>query len=148
MRFRAWLLVAIFIVDRFVKSAMWFQEPQGAAASYLHPVLNKDIAFSIAIPFLKSNALLVLVIVLTLFVFYTAFREFKKKHLQQFFWWGLIGIGALSNILDRMTLGGVLDYIDVGIWPVFNLSDAAITIGIAALIFSEFRTKTRKKSEV
>ncbi|MBI4090973.1 MAG: signal peptidase II [Candidatus Komeilibacteria bacterium] len=140
MRFRTWLLVAIFIVDRFVKSTMWFTPPQGIVARFLHPVLNQDIAFSISIPFLQQGALRALVIVLTLTVFYVAFREFKKKNFQ-FFWWGLIGIGALSNMLDRITLGGVLDYIDVGFWPVFNLSDTAIVTGIVVLIFFEFRSK-------
>lgn len=143
MRFRVWLLVAIFIIDRFVKSTMWFTPPQGAAARFLHPVLNQDIAFSISIPFLQRDILLPLIIVLTMVVAYTAFREFQKKHVQ-FFWWGLIGIGALSNILDRIILGGVLDYIDVGFWPVFNLSDTSITVGIMGLLFLEFRAKNRK----
>ena len=39
--------------------------------------------------------------------------------------------GALGNLLDRVRLGHVIDFIDVGWWPVFNLADAAITIGAA-----------------
>ena len=37
--------------------------------------------------------------------------------------------GAASNLLDRWCRDGVIDFIDVGFWPVFNLADAAIVIG-------------------
>jgi signal peptidase II len=44
--------------------------------------------------------------------------------------------GAGSNLYDRLRLGGVVDFLDVGWWPVFNLADVAITLGaIFALWF-------------
>jgi len=39
--------------------------------------------------------------------------------------------GAASNVLDVKQLGGVVDYIDLGFWPMFNLADAAIVVGVA-----------------
>ena len=41
--------------------------------------------------------------------------------------------GAAGNLADRITLGGVTDFIDIGAWPVFNLADSAIVVGIAIL---------------
>jgi signal peptidase II len=38
--------------------------------------------------------------------------------------------GAASNLLDRRLHGGVVDYVDLRIWPVFNLADAAILVGV------------------
>ena len=38
--------------------------------------------------------------------------------------------GAVSNILDRFTKGYVIDFIDFRVWPVFNLADVAIVLGI------------------
>jgi signal peptidase II len=38
--------------------------------------------------------------------------------------------GACSNIYDQLRRGGVLDFLDLGWWPVFNLADVAITIGV------------------
>ena len=50
---------------------------------------------------------------------------------------GAIGIlmgGAIGNLIDRLALGGVTDFVDVGRWPIFNIADASITVGIFLLI--------------
>lgn len=46
---------------------------------------------------------------------------------------GLIVGGALGNVLDRVRLGYVVDFVSVGWWPVFNLADSAICIGVTLL---------------
>ncbi len=44
--------------------------------------------------------------------------------------------GALGNLIDRARYGYVVDFIDVRLWPfVFNVSDAAITIGVVLLLY-------------
>jgi len=43
--------------------------------------------------------------------------------------------GALGNLLDRVRLGSVVDFIDFKIWPVFNLADTAIVSGVTILAF-------------
>lgn len=43
--------------------------------------------------------------------------------------------GALGNLLDRIRLGSVVDFIDFKIWPVFNLADMAIVAGVSMLAF-------------
>jgi signal peptidase II len=47
---------------------------------------------------------------------------------------GLILGGAIGNLVDRVRLGYVVDFIDLRWWPVFNLADSAIVIGITLLI--------------
>ena len=37
--------------------------------------------------------------------------------------------GAIGNLIDRVRLGEVTDFIDIGAWPVFNLADSAIVVG-------------------
>ena len=42
--------------------------------------------------------------------------------------------GAASNLLDRMWRDGVVDFVDLGFWPVFNLADFAIVIGVLVAV--------------
>lgn len=72
-----------------------------------------------------------IVIILTLAWF------IRKKHLS-YSSAGLILIlsGALSNALDRLIFDCVIDFIDIKIWPVFNLADASIVIGGIMVITS------------
>lgn len=47
---------------------------------------------------------------------------------------GFIVGGALGNVLDRLADGRVIDFLDVGAWPTFDLADVAIVLGVAALV--------------
>jgi len=55
---------------------------------------------------------------------------------------GLIIGGALGNVLDRLRIGAVVDFLDFHVWgfhwPAFNLADSAIVIGAAALVATTF----------
>lgn len=51
---------------------------------------------------------------------------------------GLLLGGAVGNLVDRVVSGEVVDFIEIGVprwhWPIFNVADAAITIGILVLL--------------
>lgn len=51
----------------------------------------------------------------------------------------LMAGGAAGNLLDRVRLGFVVDYLDLHIWPVFNLADVAIVAGAGALALALWR---------
>lgn len=55
---------------------------------------------------------------------------------------GLIIGGALGNVLDRLRIGAVVDFLDFHVWafhwPAFNLADSAIVIGAVALVATTF----------
>ncbi len=48
---------------------------------------------------------------------------------------GLLLGGALGNLIDRAREGAVIDFIDPVAWPAFNVADAAIVIGVLALLY-------------
>lgn len=54
----------------------------------------------------------------------------------------LIG-GAVGNLIDRLWLGQVIDFLDLHWqgwhWPAFNLADSAITLGVVLLLWAEYR---------
>ena len=43
--------------------------------------------------------------------------------------------GAIGNLIDRVRLGHVTDFIDVGTWPIFNIADSSIVVGIGLMIY-------------
>jgi len=64
-------------------------------------------------------------------------REIAKMRRGEQIAFGLILGGALGNLLDRVRLGAVVDFIDIGVndvrWPSFNVADSGITIGVTLL---------------
>lgn len=51
----------------------------------------------------------------------------------------LLGGGAVGNLIDRLRVGAVVDFIDLRLWPVFNLADVAVTAGAGLLILMLLR---------
>ena len=51
--------------------------------------------------------------------------------------------GAAGNIVDRFRLGHVTDFIDVGPWPIFNLADSSIVVGITIMVVYFLYTRER-----
>lgn len=49
---------------------------------------------------------------------------------------GLVLGGAAGNLLDRVSSGGVTDYLDLRVWPIFNLADVAIVSGVMLLMLN------------
>lgn len=43
--------------------------------------------------------------------------------------------GALGNLLDRIVHGYVVDFVDIGFWPIFNLADLSIVGGVTILAY-------------
>ena len=58
--------------------------------------------------------------------------------------------GAIGNLIDRLRLGFVIDFINIGWWPVFNIADSSIIIGITIIsiyIIFEPRKNTQSKKQ-
>lgn len=97
---------------------------------------------SIRIPFFFVSTVLAIVIIL----FYLFTLPLDEK-------WNLLGLalimgGAFGNFVDRIVFGKVLDFIETGFWPVFNLADTAISTGVTILLFKTvFPGKRNKESD-
>lgn len=63
----------------------------------------------------------------------------------------LVFSGAIGNLIDRIRLGEVIDFLDVHWhqyhWPAFNVADSAITVGVALLIVDMWREERANKRE-
>ncbi len=65
---------------------------------------------------------------------------------------GLILGGAVGNLIDRLRLGSVIDYLDFHLagrhWPAFNVADSAITVGAGLLLVSLYAQNRRISRQV
>jgi signal peptidase II len=52
--------------------------------------------------------------------------------------------GAMGNLIDRLTYGKVIDFVDVGRWPIFNVADSSIVTGGLVLAWIMFTTNDSK----
>jgi signal peptidase II len=106
---------------------------------YITVVFNTGTAFGLLQD--KVNFLIYFTLILIL-IFWFIFKKEQKKSIAFLIATGLIFGGAFSNLIDRLMLGAVVDYIDLKFWPVFNLSDSCITIGAIFLIVDSLRKRS------
>ena len=55
--------------------------------------------------------------------------------------------GAMGNLIDRLLMGKVTDFISVGAFPVFNIADASISVGVAILLLGIWLKEREEKSK-
>jgi signal peptidase II len=118
---KAWALDRLAAGDVHVVGPVW-----------LRLTYNTGGAFSLGRgnPWFFAVAALVLAVVLILFG-----RHLRSPLVAVAL--GLVVGGAAGNLADRLlrdTGGAVVDFVDVGFWPVFNLADAAVTMGAIGLL--------------
>ena len=53
--------------------------------------------------------------------------------------------GAVGNLIDRIRLGRVIDFLDFRVWPVFNIADIGICVGVACLIYALMRDGEKER---
>ena len=102
-------------------------------------ICNPNISFGIILPPPIFWSLWTTIIMLLLYL-YALSRSVDQK-LRTSGILLLLG-GAVSNIIDRLAFGCVIDIIDLKLWPVFNLADTLIVIGAIIIVLSSFRDKT------
>ncbi|MBI4497180.1 MAG: signal peptidase II [Chloroflexi bacterium] len=131
------LAVALLIVllDQVTKSAIRLTLAPGEslpadAPIRLTHVINTGAAFGL---FTGQSAFLLLATAVGVgaILLYYAFPPANSRLLDTAL--GLQFGGALGNLIDRVRQGYVTDFIDLRVWPVFNLADSAIVVGVAVL---------------
>ena len=56
--------------------------------------------------------------------------------------------GAMGNLIDRLTIGFVTDFISVGNFPVFNVADSSVSVGVAVLIIGMWIEDRKQKKMI
>lgn len=140
-RFICWALIPfVFLVDRVFK--IWvllnLKEGEGfpvwAGVFHVTRVNNTGAAFG-----LWKNAPLLLMWVSALSViFILVYLRGHSAANRARYGWALVAGGALGNLCDRVYFGYVVDFIDLGVWPVFNVADSCICAGVFWILLQFF----------
>lgn len=119
------IFIFLFLADQLTKIASGFFSDN---ISFINPICNKHIAWSVPVKPAFFYPLWLAIIFLLIIFFWQKNDSWTKISLI------FILSGAVSNLLDRLLRGCVIDFIDIKIWPVFNLADVYIIIGTATLL--------------
>ncbi len=133
------VLGLVVAADQAAKLVIERRIPLGASRIVLPGLLtlthvhNRGIAFSVlgGIPVVVPAAI---ALTLLFILFYNRARWVRDPGARAGL--ALLCGGALGNVIDRLRVGAVVDYIDLQVWPVFNLADVAVTAGAAVLILT------------
>lgn len=143
------VLVLLLALDRLTKrlTLEFLADKDLVVAPFLHLryVQNTGAAFGI-----MQGGNLILILVTLLIVGYLIKSWKELCAYGPLVKWGLVLIlgGALGNLYDRITLGFVVDFVDLRVWPVFNAADSFITVGGCMLALALlFPKKTPKRED-
>ena len=125
-------VLGFVLIDQVIKYWVSENRPDFSIFSWLQIVYaeNYGIAFSLPVTGIVT-------IVLTFVVLAVMVRWWKQTGWNTPF--VLLFAGAIGNLIDRVFRGFVVDYVAVGGFPIFNLADACITIGVALLLWYEVK---------
>jgi signal peptidase II len=99
----------------------------------IHHVTNSGIAFGL---FASATSIVILLTALAVAWMLYFFARSGSRHPVLPVALGLVIGGSVSNLLDRVRLGHVTDFLDFRYWPAFNLADSFIVVGVAALLLA------------
>lgn len=113
------LLLFLILIDQLIKYII-----RSSGGFY---ICNKGIAFGINLPYWLILGLIIVILVFASFLISNF--KFQSASWRTNLALALILSGAISNLLDRLYFGCVIDFIDLKIWPIFNLADIFICVG-------------------
>jgi len=134
-----WFLLALGLIlaDQASKLGMWHWFPD-------YVTFNTGSAFSSPIPrglvISLSFAILIGILYRQFYlnreIFKITRNEISDLHLKhEFFILNLIFAGAIGNLIDRVRMAKVIDFINLQIWPVFNFADVYLSVAAGLIIW-------------
>ncbi len=145
-----WLFVlplAVVILDQFSKYIVVENMVLGESIPIIEEVfhltyiLNPGAAFGM---FAHNRLFFIAIAVIVIGIIIWARREILASPWEVKAGCGLFLGGAIGNLIDRSRQGLVIDFFDFRIWPVFNIADIAICIGVGLIIWNLLKTELKR----
>ena len=138
--------ILIIILDQITKyiakSNLELNQTIPIIKNFFHITLTTNTGAGFGI--LKDNNSLIAFITILILGFILFYYDKLPKKGKAYISIVLIVSGALSNLFDRILLGHIIDFIDFKIWPIFNIADTCITIGVLYLLFYYMKEEKNK----
>lgn len=130
----------VYVLDRITKTLAVKNMVQGESAALIPNIFHITLTYNSGTAFglLKDRNTLLLWFSLAVIIFIVSYIWKNRRDTDRgiSLSLGLILGGALGNLTDRIRLGYIIDFIDFRVWPVFNIADSAITIGLIILAWN------------
>lgn len=145
-----WLFVlplAVVILDQYSKyivvenMALGESIPIIEEVFHLTYILNPGAAFGM---FAHNRLFFIAIAVIVIGIIIWARREILASPWEVKAGCGLFLGGAIGNLIDRARQGLVIDFFDFRVWPVFNIADIAICIGVGLIIWNLLKTELKR----
>ena len=135
--------VVVFLLDQLSKMYIMntmlpgYTTPVISGVFHITYIQNRGAAFGLMADQRTFFILISLLVIIGILIFHIKHRPISR-HITVAM--GLVAGGAAGNMLDRLRFGGVVDFIDFRVWPIFNLADTAIVIGAYLLALALLRS--------
>ncbi|MDZ7725674.1 MAG: signal peptidase II [candidate division KSB1 bacterium] len=161
-----WVTAAVFILDQVTKlyilKTMSLYQTYPVLGDFFQITYVENTGMAFGIQPAHSGLLTVVAVIVSLFIMYYLFQMKKEKLPARLALTAILG-GAIGNLFDRIRRGSVVDFLDSDFfnihvppfklwflefdgysmtrWPVFNVADIAITLGMVLLFIVVFTEK-------
>ena len=138
-----------FLIDRITKSIAVNNLFLGQPSKVIPGIFNLTLVLNRGTAFGLFKGWTILFIILSVAVIAgIIIYVLRNKGIDILLSWalGLILGGALGNLFDRLRFGCVIDFFDFRVWPVFNVADSCLTVGVLILIFKIFSERKKKEA--
>lgn len=150
------VIIAIIVVDQWSKRIivknfnLYDSIPVIDGFFNITYVLNPGAAFGFLAKMSEQYRVFFFVVVTIVAIFLVVYLLIKeKKHILRKYSYTLILAGAIGNLIDRITIGKVVDFLDFYIskyhWPAFNVADISISCGVGLLLVDMFLEKRKSR---
>jgi len=140
------ITILVVIIDRITKLFFTDLLSYGESLPIIRNVFHMTLVHNtgIAFGFFKDHGavfIVIPIIAIILLVFNIYYYRQNNEALCHTYViaFSLILGGAIGNLIDRVKYGYVIDFIDLRVWPVFNVADSAITIGAVIVALKCFQ---------
>ena len=131
--------IVVVIIDQLVKllilssMTLGLSIPVCPGVFHITYIQNPGAAFGILV---EQRWIFIVASVILLVVAVCFYQRLQKESPAIKYGTALLLGGAMGNLIDRIWRGQVIDFLDFRVWPVFNIADIAIVIGVGGIMYA------------